>query len=73
MKSATEDVVAIYAKMDAEAAAAESAAMEDPVAVAILIKLTPRAASGILGEMDAEKAATAHEPDGGAAGAEKKS
>jgi flagellar motility protein MotE (MotC chaperone) len=57
LKSATEEVAAMYAKMPADAAAAQIGAMEDPVAVAILIKLTPRAAGGILGEMDADKAA----------------
>jgi flagellar motility protein MotE (MotC chaperone) len=73
MKSATEDVVAIYAKMPAEAAAAQLGAMEDPVAVAILIKLNPRAAGGILGEMEAEKAARLTSLISGAASPEKKS
>jgi flagellar motility protein MotE (MotC chaperone) len=57
MKSASDDVVAIYAKMPAEPAASEIAAMEDPIAVAILIKLSPKTASAILGEMEAEEAA----------------
>jgi flagellar motility protein MotE (MotC chaperone) len=57
LKSANEEVVAIYAKMPADAAAAQLGAMEDAVAAAIMMKLTPRAASGILGEMEADKAA----------------
>jgi flagellar motility protein MotE (MotC chaperone) len=56
-KTATEDVVAIYAKMTAEAGAAQIAAMDDPIAAGILSKLNPRVASAILGEMVAEKAA----------------
>jgi flagellar motility protein MotE (MotC chaperone) len=57
MKSASDDLVAIYAKMPAEPAAAEIAAMDDPVAAAILVRLTPKTAGAILGEMEAEKAA----------------
>jgi len=73
LKSATDDVVAIYAKMPAEAAAAQIAAMEDPVAAAILMKLSPRAAGGILGEMEAEKAAKLTSLMAGSAAPEKKS
>ena len=57
LKSASDDLVAIYAKMPADAAAPQIAAMEDPIAVAILVKLAPKTASAILGEMEAEKAA----------------
>jgi flagellar motility protein MotE (MotC chaperone) len=57
MKGATEDVVAIYAKMDAEAAAAELAVMDEMIASAVLSKLSPRAAGDILGNMAADKAA----------------
>jgi flagellar motility protein MotE (MotC chaperone) len=57
MKSASEDVVAIYAKMSAEAGAAQIATMDDAVAAGILSKLNPRVAGAILGEMDADKAA----------------
>jgi flagellar motility protein MotE (MotC chaperone) len=57
MKSASEGVVAIYAKMPAEPAATQIAAMEDPVAVAILVKLAPKTAGAILGEMEAGEAA----------------
>jgi flagellar motility protein MotE (MotC chaperone) len=57
LRTATEDVVAIYAKMSAEAGAVQIAAMEDAVATGILSKLNPRVASAILGEMVAERAA----------------
>lgn len=57
LKSATEGVVAIYAKMPADAAATQIGAMEDAVASAILVRLTPRAAGAILAEVEAEKAA----------------
>ena len=56
MKSASEDVVQIYAKMAADAAAGEMASMDDQLAASILSKLKPQAASAILGEMDADKA-----------------
>jgi flagellar motility protein MotE (MotC chaperone) len=57
MKAATDDVVAIYGKMDPEAAAPKLAAMDDTMAAAVLAKLTPRAASAILSAMDTDKAA----------------
>ena len=57
MKAATDDVVAIYAKMEPDAAAPQLAAMDESVAAAVLAKLNPRAASAILGEMQADKAA----------------
>jgi flagellar motility protein MotE (MotC chaperone) len=72
-KSATDDVVAIYAKMSAEAAAAQIAAMEEPVAAAILGRLNPRNASAILGEMEADKAAKLTSLMAGQSGEEKKS
>ncbi len=56
MKTARDDVVAIYAKMDAESAAKEIAALEDRMAAAILAKLKPNTAAAILGEMDADRA-----------------
>ena len=56
MKAASDDVVAIVAKMQPEAAATQLAAMDEPMAAAILAKLTPRVASAILDEMDATKA-----------------
>jgi flagellar motility protein MotE (MotC chaperone) len=73
LKSANEDVVAIYTKMDAEAAAAQIAVMDDASAAAILAKLKPVAASAILGAMDADKAARLTGLVAGAAQPEKKS
>jgi flagellar motility protein MotE (MotC chaperone) len=73
MKSASDDVVTIYAKMAADAAAPQIAAMEDPVAVAILVKLAPKTAGAILGEMEAEKAAKLTSLMAGLADPEKKS
>ncbi len=56
MKAAEDDVVAIYARMDPEAAARQIAALDDRPAAAILAKLKPAAASAILGEMEADRA-----------------
>ena len=57
MKSATEDVVAIYGKMAPDAAATELSAMDEGMAAAVLAKLKPLTASAILAEMQADKAA----------------
>jgi flagellar motility protein MotE (MotC chaperone) len=57
MKSATDDIVAIYAKMAPDAAASQLSALDEPVAAAVLAKLKPQAASAILAEMQADKAA----------------
>ncbi len=57
MKQAADGVVAIYAKMRPEAAALQLAAMDDPVAAAILAKLPSRAAGAILNEMEPGRAA----------------
>ena len=43
LNAASDDVVAIYSKMDAEAAAAQLGGMDEPVAVAILHKLKTNA------------------------------
>ncbi len=56
MKSAQDDVVAIYSKMEPESAARQIAALDDRMAAAILGKLKPNAAGAILGEMDADRA-----------------
>ena len=56
MNAASDDVVAIFGKMQPEAAATQLAAMDEPMAAAILGKLSPRAASAILDEMDAATA-----------------
>ena len=57
MQKAEDGVVAIYAKMEPEAAAAQMAIMEEPTAAALLGKLEPKAASAILDEMEPGKAA----------------
>ncbi len=57
LNSASDDVVAIYGKMDPEAAAAQIGAMDEPIAVSILHKLKVGAASSILDQMDAARAA----------------
>jgi flagellar motility protein MotE (MotC chaperone) len=56
LKSASDDLVAIYAKMQPEAAATQIAAMDDQLAAAILGKLKAGAAGAILNEMEAERA-----------------
>jgi flagellar motility protein MotE (MotC chaperone) len=56
-RKADESVVAIYAKMKPDAAAAQFSAMDETGAAAILSKLNPRAASTILNEIDATRAA----------------
>ena len=57
LNSASDDVVAIYGKMDPEAAAAQLAAMDEPIAVSIMHKLKVGAASAILDQMEAPRAA----------------
>jgi flagellar motility protein MotE (MotC chaperone) len=71
MKSATDDVVAIYAKMAADAAAGQLSAMDEPIAAAVLAKLKPQAAGAILGEMQADKAAKLSSLIAGAGGGDK--
>jgi flagellar motility protein MotE (MotC chaperone) len=56
LKAASDDLVAIYAKMQPETAAAQIAAMDDQMAAAILGKLKAGAAGAILNEMEAERA-----------------
>lgn len=73
MNSASDDVVAIYGKMEPEAAAAQLASMDEAMAVAILGKLSTHAASAILNEMEATKAGRLTGVMSGAAAAEKKS
>ncbi len=73
MNSASDDVVAIYAKMEPEAAAAQLASMDDAMAAAILGKLGAHAASAVLNEMEAVKASRLTGVMSGAAAAEKKS
>ena len=56
MAAASDNLVAIFARMEAEAAARELSAMDDRMAAAILAKLKPTAAGAILDEMEAERA-----------------
>jgi flagellar motility protein MotE (MotC chaperone) len=73
LKSASDDLVAIYAKMQPETAATQIAAMDDQMAAAILGKLKAGAAGAILNEMEAERASRLAVVLSGAAGAGKKS
>lgn len=57
LKKAQDDVVAIYKDMKPEAAAAQLSAMDDTTASAILAKLSSRAASTILNEVEPGRAA----------------
>ena len=57
LNAASDDVVAIYGKMDPEAAAAQIGVMDEPIAVSILHKLKVGAASAILDQMEAARAA----------------
>jgi flagellar motility protein MotE (MotC chaperone) len=57
LKAASDGVVAIYAKMDPEAAAVQLGAADETLAAAILVKLKPGAASVILNAMDPAQAA----------------
>lgn len=56
LKSASDDLVAIYAKMQPETAATQIAAMDDQMAAAILGKLKAGTAGAILNEMEADRA-----------------
>jgi flagellar motility protein MotE (MotC chaperone) len=73
LKTASENLVAIYAKMQPETAAAQIAAMDDQMAAAILSKLKPGAAGAILDEMEAERASKLAAFLSASSGAEKKS
>ncbi len=56
-RKAEENVVTIYGRMRAEAAAVQIAAMTDDMAISILSKLNPRVSSAILNEMEPARAA----------------
>ena len=73
LKSASDDLVAIYAKMQPETAATHIAAMDDQMAAAILGKLKAGAAGAILNEMEADRASKLAVVLSGANGAGKKS
>jgi flagellar motility protein MotE (MotC chaperone) len=57
MERAEESLVAIYAGMRPDAASEQLAEMNEFTAAAVIAKVTPRTASAILNEMEAEKAA----------------
>jgi flagellar motility protein MotE (MotC chaperone) len=73
LKSASDDLVAIYAKMQPETAATQIAAMDDQMAAAILGKLKSGAAGAILNEMEADRASKLAVVLSGATAAGKKS
>ena len=73
LKAASDDLVAIYARMQPENAAVQLSAMDDQMAAAILGKLKPGAAGAILNEMEAERASKLASFLSGANGGEKKS
>ena len=73
LKAASDEVVAIYAKMQPETAATQIAAMDDQMAAAILGKLKPGAAGAILNEMEADRASKLAVVLSGTASGEKKS
>jgi flagellar motility protein MotE (MotC chaperone) len=73
LKAASDDLVAIYARMQPENAAVQLSAMDDQMAAAILGKLKPSAAGAILDEMEAERASKLASFLSGANGGEKKS
>jgi flagellar motility protein MotE (MotC chaperone) len=58
MKQAEENVIQIYSRMRADAAAAQLSELRAEMAASILMKLDPRVASVILNEMDMKAAAT---------------
>ncbi|MET7246580.1 MotE family protein [Methylobacterium sp. EM32] len=58
LAKADESVVAVYAKMKADAAALQLSNMPEDNAAAILVKLNARTASAVLAEMEASRAAT---------------
>ncbi|WP_349370155.1 hypothetical protein [Salinarimonas sp.] len=57
LRQAEEGIVAIYARMRPDAAAAQLAALDSEMASAVLAKLAPRQASAILNEMEPGRAA----------------
>ncbi|KMO29865.1 MgtE protein [Methylobacterium variabile] len=57
LAKAEESVVAVYAKMRADAAALQLSNMPEDNAAAILVKLNARTASAVLAEMEASRAA----------------
>ncbi|HTR14353.1 MAG TPA: hypothetical protein VMI72_14145 [Roseiarcus sp.] len=56
MKAASDEIVAIYGRMQPESAARQLGAMDEKLAAAILARLKPGVASAILDEMEADRA-----------------
>lgn len=56
VKRIDDGLVAIYARMRADSAAAQVAGMEEEVAAALLMRLQPKQSSSILNEMEASRA-----------------
>jgi flagellar motility protein MotE (MotC chaperone) len=73
LKAASDDLVAIYSRMQPESAAVQLSAMDDQMAAAILGKLKPAAAGAILDEMEAERASRLASFLSGTSAGEKKS
>lgn len=65
VKQAEARMTEIFSRMRPDAAALQLATMDQGVAVAVLGKLTPRAASAVLNEMEASRAAQLAEVMGG--------
>lgn len=65
VKQAEARMTEIFSRMRPDAAALQLATMDQAVAVAVLGKLTPRAASAVLNEMEAARAAQLAEVMGG--------
>ncbi len=73
LSTASDQLTAIYAKMEPESAARQIGVMDDRMAAAILGKLKPRVAGAILNEMEAERASKLAAMLAGAEPPEKKS
>jgi flagellar motility protein MotE (MotC chaperone) len=73
LKAASDDLVAVYSKMQPENAAQQISVMDDQMAAAILGKLKPSAAGAILNEMETERASKLAALLSGASDGEKKS
>jgi flagellar motility protein MotE (MotC chaperone) len=56
LQRANKDVIAIYSRVDPEAAALQLAEIDEAEAAAIIAKLPPQTSGAILGEMNATKA-----------------
>lgn len=73
MRTARDDLVAIYAKMEPESAARQLSALDDRMAAAVLSKLKPSTAGAILGEMESDRASRLASLISGVSPEEKKS